>query len=143
MNLTAAAVGVAFGAMLLLSGLADYDVIHRGLLLQEAHLYLMMVSTMVVGIPLLAFLRRRHIRTPFGGVLTIARESFQAKNLKGGAVFGVGWAVAGTCPGAVAAMVGSGRWYGLFVMFGIALGVLARDRQEALAASAASAPVPS
>ena len=142
MNIAAVAVGVLFGAMLFLSGLADYDVIHRGLLLQEAHIYLMMISTMVVGIPLLAFLRTRTFRTPFGGVLHITRDSFAAKNIKGGALFGVGWAVAGTCPGAVAAMVGSGRWYGLFVMAGIAAGVLVRDRQEALAASAASAAVP-
>ncbi|MFA9428760.1 DUF6691 family protein [Egicoccus sp. AB-alg2] len=130
MRLVGLLLGLVFGAALWLSGMADYDVIHRGLLFQEAHLYLMMVASIGTAAPLLWLLERRRWRTPFGGPLRIGREQPQAKHVKGGLTFGVGWAVAGTCPGAVAAMVAGGRLNGLWVMLGIGVGVLVRDGME-------------
>lgn len=54
----------------------------------------------------------------------------EAKHVADGFTFGIGWAVAGNCPGAVAAMVVGGRLHGLWVMPGIAAGVVLRDRRE-------------
>lgn len=130
MKLTGLLIGFVFGAALWLSGMADYDVIHRGLLFQEAHLYLMMVASIGTATPLLWYLERRGWRTPLGGALKIGRETPKAKHVQGGVTFGIGWAIAGTCPGAVAAMVAGGRLNGLWVMLGIAAGVVLRDRRE-------------
>jgi len=41
----------------------------------------------------------------------------------GSAMFGVGWAVAGTCPGPAAAQIGQGHFAGLFTAAGIFVGV--------------------
>lgn len=140
MRLTASVIGIAFGATLYLSGMADYDVIHDGLLFRSPHLYLMMVGALGTGAPVLWLLQRRGITTPLGGRLQVARERIEAKHVQGGLLFGVGWAVAGTCPGAVAAMVAGGRLQGLFVMAGIVLGVGLRDSVEAARPARAAAP---
>ena len=41
----------------------------------------------------------------------------------GSALFGIGWAVAGTCPGPAAAQIGQGHLAGLFTSAGIFVGV--------------------
>lgn len=130
MNLASGVVGVVFGAMLVGTGMADYDVIHEGLLFRHAHLYLMMVAAMATGIPLLWLLRRRGVASVFGGPIEITRDAIDRKHVIGGVVFGTGWAVAGTCPGAVAAMAATGKPLALMVMAGVAIGGTLRDLQE-------------
>ena len=135
------AVGIAFGALLFLTGMADYDVIHDGLLFRHAHLYLMMVATLATGIPLVWLLERRRVRSVFGGPVAVVRDAVQRKHLAGGVIFGTGWALAGTCPGAVAAMAASGKPLALVTMAGVALGVTLRDLQEEQALRAPSREV--
>lgn len=141
MNGAAGVVGVVFGAALFLTGMADYDVIHFGLLFRSPHLYLMMIATLATGIPLLWLLRRRQAPTVFGGPVTVTRDAIERKHLAGGVIFGTGWAVAGTCPGAVAAMAASGKPLALVVMAGVAIGATLRDLQEERAAQP-SPPAP-
>ena len=43
-------------------------------------------------------------------------------------LFGLGWSVAGTCPGPVAIMVGEGRFSGLLVVCGLVCGIALQDR---------------
>ena len=142
MNLAAGAVGVVFGAALFLTGMADYDVIHFGLLFRSPHLYLMMIATLGTGGLLLALLRRRQVRSVFGGPIAVTRDAVERKHLAGGVIFGTGWAVAGTCPGAVAAMAASGKPLALVVMAGVALGVTLRDLQEERTARSTPPPQP-
>jgi uncharacterized membrane protein YedE/YeeE len=47
----------------------------------------------------------------------------QRRHLVGSALFGIGWAVAGTCPGPAAAQIGQGHLAGLFTSAGIFVGV--------------------
>jgi uncharacterized membrane protein YedE/YeeE len=134
-NAAAGAVGIVFGAALFLTGMADYDVIHDGLLFRSPHLYLMMLATLGTGVPLLAVLRRRGVRSVFGGPIAVTRDAIERKHVVGGVVFGTGWAIAGTCPGAVAAMAASGKPLALLVIAGVAIGVTLRDLQEERAAT--------
>ena len=119
--------GLAFGFLLSAGRISDYDVIRRMLLLQEFDLYLLMASAVGVAVPLLWLLQRRDWRTPLGGPLTLTRSPVERKHVLGGIVFGAGWALAGTCPGAVLAMVGSGGLLGLVVVAGLFVGVILRD----------------
>lgn len=140
MNVASMAVGLVFGAALFLTGMADYDVIHDGLLFRHAHLYLTMIATLGTGIPLVWLLQRRGVRSVFAGPVVAVRDVVQRKHLAGGVIFGTGWAVAGTCPGAVAAMAASGKPLALLTMAGIALGVTLRDLQEERSVLRAPAP---
>lgn len=142
MNVASGAVGVAFGALLFGTGMADYDVIHDGLLFRHAHLYLMMVAAMATGIPVLWLLRRRGAVSVFGGPVEVTRDTIERKHLAGGVIFGTGWAIAGTCPGAVAAMAASGKPLALLVMAGVAIGAAVRDFEEERTAVSLVPPAP-
>jgi uncharacterized membrane protein YedE/YeeE len=47
----------------------------------------------------------------------------ERRHVVGSLLFGTGWSLACTCPGPLAVMVGEGRLGGLFVVFGLLVGV--------------------
>ena len=117
-------VGIAFGFFLTASGLGDYRTIHRGLLLQDPYIFLMMAATIGTALPLLWLLQRRGARMP------LPHETPERRHLAGGALFGVGFGVTATCPGITVAMAGTGGLYGLVVLAGILIGLVWRGRTE-------------
>jgi uncharacterized membrane protein YedE/YeeE len=125
----AGGVGVAFGFFLTASGLGDYRTIHRGLLLEDAYIYLMMAATVAVGAGGVSLVRRR-ARTVFGGALVLPRHPVRRRTVLGAAVFGVGFGVGATCPGITVAMVATGGLYGAVVLLGIFGGLWLRGWVE-------------
>jgi uncharacterized protein len=118
-------VGAAFGFFLTASGLGDYRTIHRGLLLQDAYIYLMMASTVATAAAGVWLLRRRG-RTLYGEPLALERRPVRRSTIFGGAVFGVGFGVGATCPGITVAMLVTGGYYGGVVLAGILGGLWLR-----------------
>ena len=118
------AVGVAFGFFLTASGLGDYSTIHRGLLLQDSYIYLMMMATIGTAMPLLWLLQRR------GLDMRLPHEAPAGRHVAGGALFGVGFGVTATCPGITVAMASTGGLYGLVVLVGIIGGLVLRGWAE-------------
>ncbi|MDQ4058072.1 MAG: YeeE/YedE family protein [Actinomycetota bacterium] len=139
MNLIGLAFGTAFGFLIALGGLNDYEVIHNMLLLEDFQPYLIMGSAVAVAAPVLWVLERRHWTTPYGGELELARSRPQRHHIVGAAIFGTGWAVAGTCPAPALAMGASGAWLGLVVVGGLFAGLFARDSVEQRPADATHA----
>lgn len=127
MKLTALLFGIAFGMLVTLAGFTHYDVIHEGLLLHNANIFLVMGSCMVVAMGLLWWMEQRQWITPMGGKLSLRRVRAERKHVFGGILFGIGWAVSGTCPAVSAAMFGSGFLMGGVVMIGLFIGTLLRD----------------
>jgi uncharacterized protein len=140
--------GVGFGFLMAWAGLSDAVVIRNMLLLREAHVFLFMGSAVLVaaiGLRLLRAVRVRALVT--GEPISWTADRIEKRHVVGSLLFGAGWAVAGTCPGPVAAMLGQGKLGGLFVAGGLLAGVslqgaLARRRaaRSALAATIAEAP---
>jgi len=126
---SALAVGAAFGFLLTVSGLGDYDTIHDGLLLENPYIFLMMASAMAVAWAGLFLLRRRG-RTRFAGRLALPHARAERRHVYGGAVFGVGFGVGATCPGMAVAMTTTGGLYGLVVLAGLLAGLWLRGRVE-------------
>ena len=120
-------IGLAFGFLIVAARISDYTVIHDMLLLREPDLYLIMGSSFAVAMPLLLLLRRRAWKTPLGGELQFNRVKAERKHLFGGALFGAGWATAGTCPGPALGMTLGGGLLGIFVMAGLASGIFLRN----------------
>jgi uncharacterized protein len=125
--------GSAFGFLLALGGLNDYEVIHNMLLLEDFEPYLIMGSAVAVAAPIVWLLERKRWRTPFAGTLRLARSKIERHHITGSAIFGTGWAIAGTCPAPALAMTGSGALLGLVVVGGMFAGLMARDYAEARA----------
>jgi formate/nitrite transporter FocA (FNT family) len=126
LRVLAAAVGVVFGFFLTGSALGDYHTIHDGLLLRAPYIYLMMVATVGTAALGIALVKR----TALGRGMRLPHEPVQRKHLFGGAVFGVGFGVAATCPGITIAMTMTGGLYGLVVLAGLLLGLWLRGRTE-------------
>ena len=127
MNLFTFLVGLAFGFLIVAAGLSDYTVIHDMLLLREPDVFLLMGSSFAVAMPLLWILRRRSWKTPMAGEIQLNRVEIERKHLYGGALFGAGWAAAGTCPGPAIGMTVGGGVLGIVVMAGLGLGIILRN----------------
>ena len=122
--------GALFGGLLGAARLHEYDTIHAMLRLDEPDVFFLMGSAIAVSAPLLWLLERRGLVTPFGGSLSLSRSKPQPHHLKGGALFGVGWAVAGTCPAPTLVMISSGALLGLVALPGIFLGIHLHERRS-------------
>ena len=127
LNLAAALFGAAFGFLFSAVGFNQYDIVHRTLLLQYLDPFFVMGSAVATAMPILWVLERRGLRTPLGGALALRRWPLERKHLYGGAVFGIGWAITGACPGTVAAMLAAGSLLGLVPLAGIVAGIYLRD----------------
>ncbi|NNE75097.1 MAG: hypothetical protein HKN26_15630 [Acidimicrobiales bacterium] len=129
LNLIGLLFGALFGGLLAGAELHEYDTIHAMLRLDEAHVFLIMASAIACSAPVLWMLERRGFTTPFGGEFALSRSMPERHHWQGGALFGIGWAVAGTCPAPALVMVSSGAMLGLVAIPGIFLGLHLRERQ--------------
>jgi uncharacterized protein len=130
--------GTAFGFVLGWARLTDYDVIRNMLLLREPDVFLLMMSaiaTAAIGIRTLRALKVRAIvdDTPVDWKL----EPPRTRHVVGSVVFGLGWSIAATCPGPVAAQLGRGQFASLFTIAGLLTGIVVCDRLRLRRPSAA------
>lgn len=127
MKTVAFLMGGAFGFLVAAARLNDYTVIHDMLLLREPDVFLLMGSAVGVAAPLLLLLERHRWQTPFGGPIKVQRSPVTRRAVFGAAIFGTGWAVAGTCPVPALAMTASGGGLGAVVTAGLFGGIAIRD----------------
>ena len=138
----AAILGVLFGFLISWGQFTDPDRIRDMLLLEDPYIYLMMASAIAVGFGGLRLLRRLRARALVTGEeISYETARPEPRHYIGAATFGLGWAVACTCPGPVAAQIGQGVAWSAFTVVGIVVGVLLYlRREERPAASAAARP---
>jgi uncharacterized protein len=123
-RVTALGVGVAAGFVIAWARLSDPTVIRDMLLLREAHVFLIMGSAIVVAAVGVRALRAAGFRALITGEpIAWTTQRPEPRHVLGAALFGTGWSLAGTCPGPLAAMVGSGNVAALFVAAGLVVGI--------------------
>jgi uncharacterized membrane protein YedE/YeeE len=135
-RLIALAFGLVFGFLLSWGTLTHPDTIRRMLLLQDAYLWLMFATAVPIGFVGIRLLRRG------GGATGISILRPERRHLTGSVLFGLGWAVADTCPGPVAAQLGQGLVWSLFTITGIGIGIELYARRQRRAAREALAARP-
>lgn len=130
-SLVAAVFGVVFGFLLAWARLTDPDVVRRMLLLEEAYVFLLMASAILVGMVGTRLLRRRGFRALLTGQ-PVAWETLrpERRHVAGSVLFGLGWAVTAACPGPVGAQLGEGIWWGAATAAGILAGIAVYLRAE-------------
>jgi uncharacterized membrane protein YedE/YeeE len=116
------ALGALFGFILSRAGATDYDAISGMFRLTDLHLFGVIGTAVVVSALGFAVVRRRHARALTGEPMSLAVKPMTPGLALGALVFGVGWALAGTCPGTALAQIGEGRLAGVFTFVGILLG---------------------
>lgn len=113
--------GIAFGFVLSRSGAADYDFIRGMFLFERFQLYGIIGSAVVFTAPGLWLINRRG-RTLLGHPVKIERKALHRGTVVGGVLFGVGWAMAGMCPGPIFVNIGEGKVHALAVLAGALVG---------------------
>lgn len=125
--LTALLSGLVFGFGLLLSGMADPAKVLAFLDLAGAwdpSLMLVMAGAISVGVP--AFARARRMKASMLDQpmqLPTARQ-IDRRLVLGSLGFGVGWGMAGICPGPALVLVGAGQFKGLVFVLAMLAGML-------------------
>jgi uncharacterized membrane protein YedE/YeeE len=135
--------GALFGFLISWGQFSDPDRIRDMLLLNDAYLYLMMFSAIAVAGTGVWLLRRRRARALLTGErISVERTRPERRHFVGAAIFGVGWAVADSCPAPIAAQLTQGVWWSLCTIAGVFIGVevyLRRREAEARRASGRAA----
>ena len=113
--------GTVFGFVLSRSGAADYDQIQSMFLLRSFQLYGILGTAVVLTASGLWLLKRGG-RTALGQPLKIELKPLHRGTVIGGALFGVGWSMAGMCPGPILVNIGEGKIYALAALAGALTG---------------------
>ncbi len=113
--------GTIFGFILSRSGAADYDFIQGMFLFTNLQLYGIIGAAVVVGVPGILLIKKRG-RTLLGRKIEIELKPLHRGNVSGGVLFGIGWSLAGMCPGPILVNVGEGKIYALAALAGALVG---------------------
>jgi uncharacterized membrane protein YedE/YeeE len=116
-----AVLGTVFGFVLSRSGAADYNYIQRMFLFEDVQLYGIIGTAVAVTAPGLWLIKRGR-RTLSGRPLRIENKPSHRGNVAGGLLFGIGWSMAGMCPGPIFVNIGEGKIYALAALAGALAG---------------------
>ncbi len=102
-------IGIFFGIVLIKSEAASWFRIYEMFQFQAFHMYGIIGSALAVGIVVVQFIKRNQTKSFYGETIqfTPKNRSFYRYFL-GGSIFGLGWALAGACPGPMFALTGAG-----------------------------------
>lgn len=122
--------GTLFGLVLSRSGAADFGFVQGMFQFTNLQLYgIIGVAVLLTG-PGLALLTR-HGRDAWGQRLRVTSKSPHGGNIVGGALFGVGWAITGMCPGPIFVNLGEGKLYAIPALAGALAGTWLYGRLRA------------
>lgn len=126
-KLTALLAGLIFGLGLLLSGMANPSKVLGFLDLAGAwdpSLLLVMAGAIGVAAAPLAWAKRRS-RSLLGAPMQLpAKRELDRRLIGGSLVFGIGWGIAGICPGPALAILLSGHWQVVLFVLAMLAGML-------------------
>lgn len=122
-NILYLVIGTFFGIIIYKSEAASWFRIYEMFNFQSIHMYGLMGSALIVGILIVQFIKRRKLKNMHGEPIQIAdREKRIKRYLFGGTIFGLGWALAGACPGPMFVLAGAGYLPILVVILGAVAG---------------------
>ena len=121
MTLIYLVLGTVFGFILSRSGAADYGFIQGMFLFTEFQLYGILAVAVLVAAPGIWLIKQRG-RTILGRRVAIETKPLHRGNIVGGVLFGIGWSIAGMCPGPILVNIGEGKLYAIAAFAGALVG---------------------
>jgi len=122
-NIVYLLIGTFFGIVMYKSEAASWFRIYEMFQFQSIHMYGLMGTALAVGIIVVQYIKRNKVKDITGNPIVIAdKDKSIPRYLIGGILFGLGWALAGACPGPMFVMTGAGYFPILVVILGAVLG---------------------
>lgn len=122
-NIVYLLIGAFFGIVMYKSEAASWFRIYEMFQFQSIHMYGLMGTALAVGIIVVQYIKRNKVKDVNGNPIVIAdKDKSIPRYLIGGILFGLGWALAGACPGPMFVMTGAGYFPILIVILGAVLG---------------------
>ncbi len=122
-NIVYLLIGTFFGIVMYKSEAASWFRIYEMFQFQSIHMYGLMGTALAVGIVVVQYIKRNKVKNINGEPIIIAdKEKSIPRYLIGGILFGLGWALAGACPGPMFVLTGAGYFPILVVILGAVLG---------------------
>lgn len=116
-------VGIVFGIVLVKSEAVSWYRIFEMFKFQSFHMYGIIGTAVITGILLLLIAKQLKLKTTEGNYLKVPlKAKGLSRYLIGGAIFGLGWALCGACPGPMYILVGTGVFSILIVIAAALLG---------------------
>ncbi|MDX9789972.1 MAG: DUF6691 family protein [Candidatus Kapaibacterium sp.] len=116
-------VGILFGIILTKSEVVSWFRIYEMFRFDSFHMYGIIGSAVVLGIITIRIIKKMNLKSIDGKDITIApKESSISRYILGGILFGLGWAMAGACPGPIYTLIGGGFSVMLVVLASAVLG---------------------
>ena len=109
--------GTYFGVVLVKSEAASWYRIQEMFRFQSFHMYGLIGSAVLTGMLTTWLLRRFQARALTGQTIHVqSKDPGLPRYVLGGLTFGLGWGLAGVCPGPIFTLLGSGVWAMLIVL---------------------------
>lgn len=126
-------IGIFFGIVMYKSEAASWFRIYEMFQFQSFHMYGIIGSALALGVLGVYLIKKNNVRSFFGEPIKFTpKEKGFSRNMYGGILFGLGWALAGSCPGPIYTLIGAGYVSILVVLGGALLGTflygLIRDK---------------
>ena len=116
-------VGIAFGIILSKSEVVSWYRIYEMFKFQSFHMYGVIGSAVAIGIFLMQLFKKGVVKDYLGNQIKIKeKKKGFIRTLVGGTIFGLGWALAGACPGPMFVLIGHGAIAIVVVLLGAILG---------------------
>lgn len=116
-------VGIVFGIVLTKSEAVSWYRIYEMFHFQSFHMFGIIGVAVVTGVIGIQVIKRNNVKDITGQPIVIPdKEKGFTGYIVGGALFGLGWGLVGTCPGPIYILIGAGFWGIGVVLLGALLG---------------------
>ncbi len=115
--------GIFFGIVMFKSEAASWFRIYEMFTFGSFHMYGIIGSALILGIIGIQILKKTNSKALGGQELQLAaKDRSYPRYLLGGVIFGLGWALAGACPGPMYVLLGAGYGSIALVIIGALIG---------------------
>lgn len=108
-TITYLVIGMVFGITMFKSEAASWFRIYEMFKFESFHMYGIIGSALVIGVIVVQLIKRLNIKSFYGEEIVFNPKAKSiSRYLFGGIIFGLGWGLAGACPGPMFTLVGAG-----------------------------------
>lgn len=116
-------IGMFFGIVMFKSEAASWFRIYEMFRFDSFHMYGIIGSALFIGVLGILWIKKRNLKDVDGKEIQfIPKERSFSRYMYGGIIFGLGWALAGACPGPIYTLIGAGYISVVVVLLSAMLG---------------------